>query len=114
MYDFHLTTAVTLMRKLRLIIINYRSVKHFPNKYFRESLIDSLSNKIYVSNDDGIKRFCKTDTDALNSFAPTKKKFFKANEMSFIREEFSREIMKKLRLMNNFYKRKQKNLASFR
>lgn len=102
------------MRKLRPRIINYRSIKHSFNKNFRESLIDSLSNKIYVSNDDGLKRFSKTGIDALNSFAPTKKKFFKANEMLFIRKEFSREIMKKLRLMNNFYKRKQKKLASFR
>ena len=65
------------MRKPRPRIINHRSVKYFFNKNFRESLIDSLSNKIYVSNDDGLKRFCKTGIDALNSFAPTKKIFFK-------------------------------------
>ena len=101
------------MRKLRPRIIIIGQLNILPI-YFRESLRDSLCNKIYVSNDEGLKRFSKTGIDTLNSFARTKKKFFKANEMFFIRKEFSREIMKKLRLINNFYKRNQKKPASFR
>ena len=46
--DFHLMT-LTIMRKTfknqRPRIINCRSFKHFSNKEFRKSLIDSLSNQ---------------------------------------------------------------------
>ena len=69
--DFHLMT-LTIMRKTfkkqRPRIINYRSFKHFSNEEFRKSLIDSLSNQIYVNNDDGFNRFCKISIDTLNSF----------------------------------------------
>ena len=54
--DFHLMT-LTIMRKTfkkqRPRIINYRSFKHFSNKEFRKSFINSLSNQIYVNNDNG-------------------------------------------------------------
>ena len=56
-------------------------------------LIDHLSNQIYVNNDNGFSRFCKTSIDTLNSFAPIKKKFVRANQMPFITKDFSREII---------------------
>ena len=71
--DFHLMT-LTIMRKTfkkqRPRIINYRSFKHFSNEEFRKSLIDNLSNQIYVNNDDGFSRFCKISIDKLNGFVP--------------------------------------------
>ena len=80
--DFHLMT-LTIMRKkvykTESRIINYSSLKHFSNKKFRKSLIDNLSNQIYVNNDDGFNRFCKISIDTLNSFAPIKNKFVRAN-----------------------------------
>ena len=89
--DFHLMT-LTIMRKTfknqRSRIINYRSFKHFSNEEFRKSLIDNLSNQIYVNNDDGFNRFCKISIDTLNSFAPIKLfssyKFVRASQMTFI------------------------------
>ena len=47
-------------------------------KTFRKSLIDSLSNQIYVNNDDGFNRFCKIGIDSLNIFVPIKNKFVRA------------------------------------
>ena len=107
--DFHLMT-LTIMRKTfknqRPRIINYRSFKHFSNEEFRKSLIDNLSNQIYVNNDDGLNRFCKISIDTLNRFAPIKNKFVRANQMLFITKGLSRETMKRSRLKNNFLRKK--------
>ena len=54
--DFHLMT-VTVMRKtfkkMRPRVINYRSYRDFSNETFRVSLINNLSNEVFVNNDDG-------------------------------------------------------------
>ena len=100
-------------KKQRPRIITYRSFKHFSNNEFRRSRIYNLSNQIYVNNDDGFNRFCKISIDTLNSFAPVKNKFVKANQMCFITKEFSREIMKRLRLRNNFLRKKTEETRRF-
>ena len=71
------------------------------------SLIDNLSNKIYVKNDDGCNRFCKI------SINKNKNKFVRAYQMPFITKGLSREIMKRSRLRNNFSRKKQKKPVSF-
>ena len=104
---FHLL-ALTIMRKTfkkqRPRINNYRPFKYFSNEEFRKSLIDKLTNQIYVNNgfDDGLDRFCKITIDTLNSFVPINNKFFRVNQMPFTTEELSKETMKKSRLRNNF------------
>ena len=104
---FHLLT-LTIMRKTfkkqRPRINNYRSFKYFSKEEFRKSLIDKLTNQIYVNNgfDDGLDRFCKISIDTLNSFVPINNKFFRVNQMPFTTEELSKETMKKSRLRNNF------------
>ena len=109
--DFHLMT-LTIMRKTfkkqRPRIINYRSFKHFSNEEFRKSLIDNLSNQIYVNNDGRFNRFYKISIDTLNSFAPIKSEFVRANQMLFITKGPSREIMKRSRQKNNFLRKKTK------
>ena len=98
-FDFqgYLDLTLTIMKKT---FKKQRSFKHFS--FFRESLIDNLSNQIYVSNDDGFNRFCKLSIDTLNIFAPIKNKFIRTNQMPFITKGLSREIMKRLRLRNSF------------
>ena len=102
--------TLTIMRKTfkkqRPRIINYRSFKHFSNEEFRKFLIDNLSNQMYVYNDDGFNRSCKLSIDTLNSFAPIKNKFVRANQMPFITKELSRETMKRSTLRNNFLRKK--------
>ena len=44
----------------------------------------------------------QVNIDTLNRFAPIKEKFVRANQIPFPTKEFSREIMKRLRLRNNF------------
>ena len=97
--DFHLMT-VTVMRKnfkkIRPGVINYRSYKDFSNEPFRVSLINKLSSEVFVNNDDGLVKVCKTVMDILNSFALTKKTYARANQLSFMTKNLSKEIMTKV------------------
>ena len=64
--DFHLMTLAIMrkkFRKQRPTIINYKSFKHFFNEECRKSLINSLSNQIYLNNDNGFSRFCEISID---------------------------------------------------
>ena len=76
-----LTIMIKMFKKLRPRIIKYRSFENFSNEDFRESLRYILSNQIYVNNDDGFNRFCKINIDTVNSFAPIKKKFVRADQI---------------------------------
>ena len=82
--DFHVM-KVTVIRKsfkeIRPRVITYRSYRDFSNETFRVSLINNLSNEVFVSNGDGLGKFCKTTMDTLNSFAPIKKKYASSNQI---------------------------------
>ena len=88
--DFHLMKLIIMrktFKKQRPRIISYRQFKYFSNEKFRMSLINNLSNQIYLKNDDGFNRFCKISIDTLNSSDPNKIKFVKVNQVSFITKE---------------------------
>ena len=108
-----LTVMRKTLKKQSPRIINYRSFKHFPNEEFRKSLINSLSNQIYINNDDGFNRFCKISIDTLNSFAVIKNKFVRTNQMPFLTKEFSSVITKRLRLRNNVLRKKTEENRKF-
>ena len=88
--DFHLMT-VTIMRKtfkkMHPRVINYMSYRDFSNETFRVSLINNLSNEVFVSNADGLQKFSKTTVDTLNSFALLKKKYARGNQMPFMTQK---------------------------
>ena len=69
--DFHLM-KMTVMRKtfkkMHARVINYRSYRDFSNEVFRVSLINNLSNEVFLNNDNGLEKFCKIIMDNLNSF----------------------------------------------
>ena len=103
--DFHLMTVTVLrktFKKVRPRIINYRSFKHFSNEAFRVSFKTNLSCEVYINNDNGLERFCKTAIDTLNKIAPIKKKYARSNQMPFMTKELSKEIILSSRLRNKF------------
>ena len=63
------TVMKKTFKKMRPRVINYRSYRDFSNETFRVSLINNLSNEVFVNNDDGLEKFFKTTVDTLNSFA---------------------------------------------
>ena len=83
--------TVTVMRKTfkktRPRVINYRAYRDFSNETFRVSLINNLSNEVFVSNADGLQKFSKTTVDTLNSFALLKKKYARGNQMPFMTQK---------------------------
>ena len=73
---------------------------NFSNETFRVSLINNLSNEVFVNNDDGLQKLCKTTMDTLNSFA--RGKYVRSNQMLFMTKNLSKEIMTKSRLRNKY------------
>ena len=68
--DFHLmkvTVTWKTFKKMRPSVINYRSYRDFSNETFGVSLINNLPNEVFVNNDDGLKKFCKTTMDNLSN-----------------------------------------------
>ena len=64
--DFHLikvTVTWKTFKKMRPSVINYRSYRNFSNETFRVSLINNLPSEVFVNNDDGLQKFCKTTMD---------------------------------------------------
>ena len=88
-------------QKIRPRIIIYRSYRDFSNERFIVSLINNFAN-----NDDGLKTFCKTTMNALNSFAFIKKESARDNQMPLMTKNLSEEIMTRLRVRNKYLKNK--------
>ena len=88
-------------QKIRPRIIIYRSYRDFSNERFIVSLINNFAN-----NDDGLKTFCKTTMNALNSFAFIKKESARDNQMPLMTKNLSKEIMTRSRLRNKYLKNK--------
>ena len=68
--------------------------------------MNNLPNEVFVNNDDGLQKFCKTTMDALNSFAPIQKKYARGNQMPFMTKNLSKEIMTRSKLRNKYLKHK--------
>ena len=88
-------------QKIRPRIIIYRSYIDFSNERFIVSLINN-----FVNNSDGLKIFCKTTMNALNSFAFVKKEYARDNQMPLMTKNLSKDIMTRLRLRNKYLKNK--------
>ena len=55
-------------------VISYRNYKNFSKDIFLKSLNTELSIYSFSSDESGFDRFCQICTDALNKYAPHKKK----------------------------------------
>ena len=97
--DFHLMTLTVMKKSFRKFhprLINYRSYKNFSNEAFRECLLEKLSKEIFENNDEGLQRFCDINLQVLNQHAS--QSMFDV----IMTKQLSKEIMKRLRLRNNF------------
>ena len=95
-------------KKMRPTVINYRSNRDFSNETFRVSLINNLSNEVFVNNDDGLEKFWKTTMDTSKSSTPIKNKYARDNQMPFMTKNLYKEIMARSRLRNKYIKHKTK------
>ena len=114
--DFQLMTVTVTrktFKKMHPRVINYRPYRDFSNETLRVSLMNNKSNKVFVNNDDGLQKFCKSTMDTLNSFAPIKKKYARGNQMSFMTKNLPKEIMTRSRLRNKYLKHKTEENCLF-
>ena len=97
------TVMKTNFRKLEPKIINYRNYRYFSNDRFREKVTSELSKVVLENSDKGFNRFldvckqgrCPWCKEALNMYAPVKKKYIRGNNSPFINRILSKEIMKR-------------------
>ena len=107
--DFHkmvVTVMKTNFRKLEPKIINYRNYRYFSNDRFREKVTSELSKVVLENSGKGFNKFLVACKEALNMYAPLKKKYIRGNNSPFMNRILSKEIMKRSRLRNKFLKSK--------
>ena len=100
------TVMKTNFRKLEPKIINYRNYRYFSNDRFREKVTSELSKVVLENSDKGFNKFLDVCKEALNMYAPLKKKYIRGNNSPFMNRILSKEIMKRSRLRNKFLKSK--------
>ena len=89
-----ITLMKVIFKKQKPKIIFYRNYKNFDKKSFKEYL--KLSLEAYD--------FKNVFLTSLNSFAPLKKKYVRANQVSFMNKELKNAIMVSSKLRNEFVK----------
>ena len=100
------TVMMTNFQKLESKIINYRNYRYFSNDRFREKVTSELSKVVLENSGKGFNKFLVACKEALNMYAPLKKKYIRGNNSPFMNRILSKEIMKRSRLRNKFLKSK--------
>ena len=92
--------------------------RYFSIGRFREKVTSQLSKVVLRNSDKGFNKFLAVCKEALNMYAPLKKKYITGNNSQFMNRTLSKEIMKRSRLRNKFLKSKseadQKNYVKQR
>ena len=100
------TVKKTNIRKFEPKKINYRNYRYFSNDRFREKVTFELWKVFLENSDEGFNKFLGVCKEALNMYAPLKKKYIRGNNSPFMNRILSKEIMKRSRLRNKFLKSK--------
>ena len=97
-----LTVLKSYIKKGEPTVINYKNYKNFNESLFRNDLIEKLQNvsKTFISYDD----FKETFMNALEKYAPLKKKTIRGNTAPCMNKPLSKAFMKRSRLKNKFNK----------
>ena len=80
-----LTVLETIIKKPKPKIIAYLNYKSFCNLAFREELLMKLLSLFF--EDITIRKFLEISTTVLNSHAPLKQKYVRANQAPFMNKE---------------------------
>ena len=94
------TVMKTSFQRLPPKIRHYKDCSNCDSNIYRVSLSNKLS-KLNIEAID-LNKFVTVCIDTLNNHAPSKKKYIKGNRLPFMNKEFSKEIMYRKQLRNNF------------
>ena len=85
---FHKMTLLLLrssFAKQKPGALNYRNYKFFNNTLFRDQVLNKLRNSNLQISDKDLKHFKETRLSIVNTIAPLKSRFKRANQVPFIR-----------------------------
>ena len=105
--DFHKMTLTVLkssFAKQKPRILNYRNYKFFNNTLFRDQVLSGLINPNLQINNKDLKHFKKTYRSVINTIAPLKSRFIRANQSPFISKEIQWGVMVRPKLRKKFLK----------
>ena len=95
-YKMSLTVVKVLYNKQKPKIIQYRKYGDFSNEAFMYELESALSRFSQIS----FGTFKSTVDNTLQKDAPIKKKYVRANQVSFMNSKIQKEVMRRTRLRN--------------
>ena len=98
-----ITVLKSYFQKKHPITINYRFYKHFDENVFSRDLTINLQNLNEEIRD--YDNFKEMFIKVLNQHAPTKKKFIRGNNATFMNKTLSKAFMHRSKLKNNFNKK---------
>ena len=82
--------------------MTYRNYKHFSNEAFMLDVKNSILQMTSENNDLDFDQFKTALHEAIQRYAPTKKRYVRANQASFINKKINKEILKRSRFRNKF------------
>ena len=97
-----LTVLKSSFAKQKPRILNYRNYKFFNNTLFRDQVLNKLIDSNLQISDKGFKHLKETGLSVLNTLAPLKSRFIRANQAPFINKEIQRAIMVRSKLRKKF------------
>ena len=99
-----LTVLKSSFAKQKPRILNYRNYKFFNNTLFRDQVLNKLIDSNLQISDKGFKHLKETGLSVLNTLAPLKSRFIRANQAPFINKEIQRGVMVRSKLRKKFLK----------
>ena len=103
--DFHKMTLAVLkssFAKQKPRILNYRNYNSLTSLQ-RSILYKLINSNLQISNKD-LKHFKETCLSVVNTIAPLKSRFIRANQAPFINKEIQRGVMVRSKLRKKFLK----------
>ena len=110
--DFHKMTLTVLkssFAKQKPRVLIYCNYKFFNNTLFRDQVLNKLTNSNLQTSDKDLKHFKETCLSVVNTIAPLKSRFIRANQASFINKEIQRAVMIRSKLRKKILKSRSKS-----
>ena len=85
-------------------VLNYRNYKFFNNTLFRDQVLNKLRNLDLQISDKGLNHFKETCLAVVNTIAPLKSRFIRANQAPFINKEIQQFVMVRSKLRKKILK----------
>ena len=104
-----LTVLKSSFAKQKPRVLIYCNYKFFNNTLFRDQVLNKLTNSNLQTSDKDLKHFKETCLSVVNTIAPLKSRFIRANQAPFIDKEIQRAVMVRSKLRKKILKSRSKS-----